>query len=105
MPKTPISVTLDEENLLWLKGRAVKARGSLSAVLDDLVAQARAGRLSTPAAARSVVRTIDLPPDDPELDGADEVVRALFDRSTARPLLAKDTPPPYGEPRKKPRRG
>ena len=34
-----------------------------------------------PAAIRSVVGTIDLPADDPDLAGADAYVRALFDRS------------------------
>ncbi len=105
MAKTAISVTLDEDNLLWLKGRAVKAHGSLSAALNDLVAQARAGRLSTTAAARSVVGTIDLPPDDPTLSTADKVVRAVFERSLARPLVARENAPAYTAPRKKPRRG
>jgi hypothetical protein len=85
MPRKAVSLTLDEANLLWLKGRGY-AHGSLSAAVDDLITAARAGRLGTPAAARSLVGTIDLAADDPRLERADRAVRNLFAASLARPL-------------------
>ena len=40
MPKKPISLTIEETNLLWLKGRArVVAGGSVSEAVDQLVAE------------------------------------------------------------------
>src|SRR5438034_956000 len=75
MPKKAISMTLGDENLLWLKARAMQKGGNLSAVLDQLVSEARAGRLGTPPAAKSVVGTIDLAADDPELQSGDKAIR------------------------------
>ena len=92
MPKRSISVTIDEANLLWLRGRGY-GRGNLSAALDDLITAARAGRLAIPAPIRSVVGTIDLPADDPTLDRADDVIRDLFARSLSRPLMVKESRP------------
>jgi hypothetical protein len=47
MPKKGISVTLQDDNLLWLKGRTVAVKGrSLSETLDDLVTAARTGGTS-----------------------------------------------------------
>src|SRR5262245_19580487 len=83
MPKKAVSVTLDEANLTWLKGRGY---GNLSAAIDDLITAARAGRLGVAPAVRSVVGTIDLPADDPDLDRSDEAIRELFATSLARPL-------------------
>jgi hypothetical protein len=83
MSKKAVSLTLDEANLLWLKGRG---QGNLSATVDDLITAARAGRLGAPAAARSVVGTIDLPIDDSRLERADRAMRDLFAASLARPL-------------------
>jgi hypothetical protein len=85
MPKKAVSLTLDEANLLWLRGRG-HGRGNLSAAVDDLITEARAGRLGAPAPVRSVVGTIDLAADDPELARADAVVRELFARSLSQPL-------------------
>ena len=70
MPKKAVSLTLDESNLLWLKGRGY-GHGNLSAAVDDLITAARAGQLGVPAAPRSVVGTIDLAADDAGLEGAD----------------------------------
>jgi hypothetical protein len=84
MPKKAVSLTLDEANLLWLKGRGY-GRGNLSAAIDDLITEARAGRLGG-TIARSVVGTIDLPAEDPLLDRADAAVRDLFVASLSRPL-------------------
>ena len=41
MRKRPVSLTLDEGNLLWLKGRG-QGHGNLSAAVDDLITAARA---------------------------------------------------------------
>jgi len=91
MPKRPISVTLEADNLLWLKGRAgaVGAR-SVSDLLDTLVTAARTSGHS--GAARSVVGTIDIDAHTPLLEGADDMVRRMFDASLGRPLMAKESP-------------
>lgn len=88
--RKPISVTIDEDNLLWLKAQATAtAKGSVSDVLDGLV---RAARLEgRTGAIRSVVGTIDLPHED--LDEADASVRTMFARSLARPMLVRERPP------------
>ena len=110
MPKKPISVTLETDNLVWLKARAA-AMGlrSVSELLDDLVAEARATGPVGPS--RSVVGTIDIDAADPLLENADAAVRAMFDVSLRRPFIAREASPPYGRPpsvpktprRKKPR--
>jgi hypothetical protein len=90
MPKKPVSLTLEETNLLWLKGRArVIAGGSLSEAVDQLIDQARAGRLGAAEPPRSVVGTIDLP-DDTMLAAAANEMRGLFDVSLARPIFVHD---------------
>jgi hypothetical protein len=87
MPKKAVSLTLDEANLLWLKGRG-HGHGNLSAAVDDLITAARAGRLGVPAAVRSVVGSIDIAADDPKLERADQAIRDLFAASLAEPLRA-----------------
>src|SRR5476651_235851 len=88
MPKQAISVTLDADNLTWLKGRAGAAGArSVSALLDRLVAAARESGAVGPS--RSVVGTIDLAPGDPLLRRADAAVRGLFDASLGRALRRK----------------
>jgi hypothetical protein len=94
MPKKAVSLTLDEDNLLWLRGRGY-GRGNLSAVVDDLIAQARTGKLGAIAPARTVVGTIDVADDDPELEQADKIVQEMFASSLARPLRVRETPPAY----------
>ena len=89
MPKRAVSLTLDEANLLWLRGRGY-GRGNLSAAVDDLISEARAGRLGGPAPVRSVIGTIDLAADDPHLDRADAAVRDLFARSLSRPMQVRE---------------
>jgi hypothetical protein len=92
--KRAISVTIEEDNLLWLRGQAgASASGSVSEVLDRLVREARLGGRTAAAAIRSVVGSIDLPRDDEDLAGADRYVRELFDRSLARPMLVRERPP------------
>jgi hypothetical protein len=105
MPKQAISVTLDTDNLTWLKGRAGAAGlRSVSELLDQLVTAARAsGRVGPP---RSVVGTIDIDPNDPLLEGADDVIRGLYEASLRRPLAVKESPVEYRiAGRKKGRRG
>lgn len=92
----PISVTLAEDNLLWLRGQAARtAKGSVSAVLDRIVSEARAGGRTDPAAVRSVAGTIDLPDDDPDLAHADEYIRSLFAASARQPMLVRERSSQY----------
>ena len=85
-----ISITLSEDNLLWLRGQAARsARGSVSELLDRLVAEARHGGRTDPAAVRSVVGTVDLPDDDPDLAGADGYIRAAFSSSMRQPMVVR----------------
>ena len=80
-----ISVTLSEDNLLWLRGQAGKATGgNVSEVVDRLVGEARQAGWADPAAVRSVVGSVDLPADDPDLQQADAYIRGLFAESAAR---------------------
>jgi hypothetical protein len=105
MPKRAISVTLDADNLTWLKGRASAAGvRSISGLLDQLVSAARSSGRVGPS--RSVVGTIDVADSDPWLEAADGEVRGMFEASLRRPLTVKETSPAYGTVRKrKPRRG
>jgi hypothetical protein len=82
MPKKPLSVTMEEENIVWLKGRAMAGKQrSLSEALDRVVTAARTR--GDAAGARSVVGTVDIAAGDPALLGADAAVRAMFDASIA----------------------
>ncbi|TAK17612.1 MAG: hypothetical protein EPO35_02710 [Acidobacteria bacterium] len=85
MPKKPLSVTLEEDNILWLRGQtAAGKQRSLSEALDVLVTSARqAGYGTTP---RSVVGTIDIASSDPALLRADADVRARVKASIAQPF-------------------
>ncbi len=95
MPKTAISVTLQAENLTWLKARARSNQvRSVSNVLDRLVTEARTHHAG--ADVRSVVGTIDVDPSDPLLLKADDAVRALVANSIGRPFVVKETRPAYG---------
>jgi hypothetical protein len=89
-----ISVTLSEDNLLWLRGQAGKATGgNVSEVLDRLVGEARHAGWADPAAVRSVVGSVDLPADDPDLQQADAYLRGLFAESAAQPILVRERGP------------
>jgi hypothetical protein len=105
MPKQAISVTLEADNLTWLKGRAGAAGlRSVSELLDQLVRAARASGHAGPS--RSVVGTIDVDASDPWLEGADDALRDMVDKSLGRPMMVRESPPPYGtRGRKKARRG
>jgi len=93
MMKRAISITLGEDNLLWLKGQAgASASGSVSEVIDRLVRDARTAGRTDAAAIRSVVGSIDLGGDE-DLVGADASIREMFDRSLSRPMLVRERPP------------
>ena len=95
MAKTAISLTIEQTNLLWLKGRArVVSGGSLSEAVDQLIAEARAGRLGQAEPPRSVVGTIDLP-DDRALAAGRDAVRGLFAESLERPIFVHEGAPGY----------
>jgi hypothetical protein len=86
-----LSVTLDADNLLWLRGQAAAtSRGNVSAVLNRIVEEARLSGRTEPAAIRSVAGSIDLPEDDPDLATADAYVRSLFAESARRPMLVRE---------------
>jgi hypothetical protein len=105
MSKQAISLTLDIDNLTWLKGR-VGAAGvrSVSELLDQLVT---AARTSGHGPSRSVVGTVDIDPGDPMLEQADELVRAMYQTSLRRPMMVRESSPSYGAGRaaKRKRRG
>lgn len=94
MGKEAISVTLEADNLTWLRGRARAATRSVSETLDRLIASVR--KSGGAGEARSVVGTISIAPGDPELATADLAVRALFARSLRRGSAAE----PRGGPRR-----
>ena len=96
--KKAISVTLNGDNLLWLKAQAARRTGgNVSEVVDRLIRDARSTGAVDPATVRSVAGTIDLP-DDESVAEADGYVRTMFDRSLSRPLPVRETP-------RRPRRG
>lgn len=95
MSKKPVSLTLEEGNLVWLKGRArVVAGGSLSEAVDQLIVEARAGRIGAAEPPRSVVGTIDVP-DDMALLKAAEEMRGAFEVSLARPIFLHEDRPSF----------
>jgi hypothetical protein len=103
MPKRAISITLADDNLTWLRGRtrALKVR-SVSETLDRLVTEARTSGRTTAAASRSVVGSVDIAAHDPDLAGADAVIRDLFETSFERPVVVRERGPAYSA-RKAPR--
>ncbi len=95
MAKTAISLTIDQTNLLWLKGRArVVSGGSLSEAVDQLITEARAGRLGQADPPRSVAGTIDLP-DDEALTAGRDAMRDLFAESLTRQVFVHEHAPGY----------
>jgi hypothetical protein len=90
MGKKAVSITLDASNLLWLKGRArVLAGGSLSAAVDRLIDDARAGKLGAAETPRSVAGTIDIP-DDAALLKTAEDLRGTLHASVSRRVVVGD---------------
>jgi len=81
MAREAVSVTLDADNLLWLRAQARAGRGpNVSQILDRLVGDARASGRSLAAPSRSVVGSVDLRAFDPEAANRD--VRAMFARTS-----------------------
>jgi hypothetical protein len=101
MTRRAISVTLESDNVTWLKGRAGAEGESVSELIDQLVTSARSGNRAGPG--RSVVGTIDLDDSDPRLDLADAAVRAAFDASLGRPVAVRERAATYRAKHKKPR--
>jgi hypothetical protein len=84
--RKPISITIGVENLLWLKGQALAtASGTVSGVIDQIITEARQGR-ARPGTIRSVVGSVRIPDDDPEMIQAKDDVRALVEASLSRSL-------------------
>ncbi len=84
MSKRPLSVTLDPENILWLKARARAARSrSVSEMLDRVLREARTGSIAR-FRARSVKGTATIDAADPDLSRADEEVRRSIASSLSR---------------------
>ena len=103
MTKQAISVTLDADNIRWLKGRAVASGArSVSDLLDQLVTAAR--RTGSAGPSRSVVGTVTADPSDPDLEHADAYVRTLFARSIGRPSMIRERRAVYGSSNSKKRR-
>lgn len=72
-------MTLESQNLLWLRGQVrASALRSVSEALDRLITEARTSGRGERSAIRSVVGTVRLPGDDPGLSTADERLRRLF---------------------------
>ena len=92
MAKKALSVTLDQANVAWLKGRARLAGGNFSDALDKVVTQARMGRSAILGANTSVVGMVDLS-DDPTLAKADAAVRDGFAEYLSRQFEVHDYPP------------
>ena len=91
MPKKPLSVTLESANLVWLRGRAAATgRRSVSDLLDALVTEARLAGRAADAPSRSVVGTVDIAADDPDLARADDEIGRLFAQSLSRPILVRE---------------
>ena len=86
-----ISITLSEDNLLWLRGQAARTlKGSVSEVLDSIVRNARSSGGAAPESVKSVAGTIDLPDDDPNLEHADSYIRSVFSASARQPTLVRE---------------
>ena len=102
MTRRALSVTLEADNVTWLKGRAGASGESVSELLDQIVTAARHGSHASPA--RSVIGTIDIDASDPLLEHADAMVRKVFDVSLGSPLTVHERRPSYGPKRKSPKR-
>ena len=80
MRKQAVSITLDRQNLLWLRGQArLRGRRSLSETVDRLVTDARSRRVEASGEPLpTVVGLVEIPESDPDLRGSDAAIRALF---------------------------
>lgn len=95
MPKRAISVTLDVDNLVWLRAQAGTGR-KVSRIVNELVSEARAVGRGFGTSARSVAGTVDLRNYDPA--AADREVRALVNgvRRGKSAVRRKPAPPSGG---------
>lgn len=92
MPKRAVSLTLDEDNLLWLRGRTTATGNrSLSQTVDQIVSDARQARGVPSKAVPSVVGTVKISEDDPDLERADDFIRSWMNASLARPLVVRES--------------
>ena len=98
MARKAVSVTLEHDNVVWLKGRAGATGESVSGLLDQIVSAARLDKRTGPS--RSVVGSIDIDASDPLLEQADAVVRAAFERSVGRPFTSRELRPSPRPPRR-----
>jgi hypothetical protein len=101
MTRRAISVTLEADNVTWLKGRSGAEGESVSELIDQLVTAARSGNRAGPG--RSVVGTIDIDASDPLLERADAALRATFDASLGRPVAVRERRAPDRPHTSKPR--
>ena len=89
-----VSITLSEDNLLWLRGQARQSgKGSMSELLDRILTEARSTGWTEVGALRSVAGTIDVTDDDPNLESADAYIRAVFAQSARQPMLVRERKP------------
>ncbi|HKY23097.1 MAG TPA: hypothetical protein VJM31_17920 [Vicinamibacterales bacterium] len=93
MTRRAISVTLEHDNVTWLRGRAGAVGGSVSGLLDRIVTAAR--QETHTGDARTVAGTIDIDSSDPLLEQADTSLQAAFDASLGRPLAVREQSPAY----------
>ncbi len=85
MSTKSVNVNLDPGNLIWLKAQAIASgRRSLSEVLNEVIVKVRTGGRAVPPEVKSVVGKVTISKDDPDLEGADEAVRALFREPSSR---------------------
>jgi hypothetical protein len=88
-----VSLTLDESNLLWLRGVTARSGArSLSETVDRIVSTVRDGKAAVSLGVRSIVGAIEIPADDLDLTKADASIRQLFARSLARPWPGEGAP-------------
>lgn len=86
-------MTLEEDNILWLRGRTSAAGfRSISDTLDRLITQARSSGRMAEVSMRSVVGTIDIAPSDPRLERADAALRGEIEASIQRPIAMANRP-------------
>ena len=95
MPKRAVSVTLDVDNLIWLRAQAGAGR-NVSRIVNELVSEARAVGRRFGAATRSVAGTIDLRNYDPV--AADREIRALLNGVRRGKSAAPGRPGPAESP-------
>ena len=85
MSKQAVSVTLQPDNVLWLKTRVKAAGGrSLSEALDEIITKVRAGSGAAAEMIRSVVGNARIPRSEQALSEADEELSGLFRKSVRR---------------------